>query len=193
MFPHFLAISSCERANFAAARLGFGPWLAFQWLGCPFLTRHVAQKLPILQRGMRALHRKKIQNGASMKRVVTIIAMSGLLTVAAAGASAEVLSGQDLRKAVTGKTVYLRQQGIELPISYRANGTMSGRLSAFVAALGGTAMADSGKWWISNDQLCQRWSRWLDGKSYCYKLSRKGSQVRWRRNDGRTGTVRLSG
>lgn len=128
-----------------------------------------------------------------MKRIVAIAALASVLSAFSTAASAEALSGQDLRKVVTGKTVYLRQQGIELPISYRANGTMSGRLSAFVAALGGTATADSGKWWIANSQLCQKWKRWLDGKSYCYKLSRKGSQVRWRRNDGRTGTVRLGG
>ncbi len=129
-----------------------------------------------------------------MKRATIIAAITGILATVATGASADILSEQELRKAVTGKTVYLRAQGIELPISYRSNGTMSGRLRAFVATLaGGTATADSGKWWISNNQLCQKWNRWLDGKSYCYKLSRNGSQVHWRRNDGRSGTARISG
>ena len=129
-----------------------------------------------------------------MKRVLIAASMIMTVTVAANAASSGNLSGDALRKAVSGKTVYLRTQGVEVPISYRANGTMSGRLKAFVAALaGGTSPTDSGKWWISKDQLCQRWSQWLDGKSYCYKLQLKGAHVQWRRNDGRSGTLRIGG
>lgn len=129
-----------------------------------------------------------------MKRVLIAATMIVTVSVAANAAETAVLAGDALRKAVSGKTVYLRTQGIELPISYRANGTMSGRLKAFVAALaGGTSPTDSGKWWISKDQLCQRWSQWLDGKPYCYKLQRKGALVQWRRNDGRSGTLRIGG
>jgi hypothetical protein len=108
--------------------------------------------------------------------------------------AAEQLSSDELRKAVVGKTVYLRTQGVEIPITYNGSGTMNGRLKAFVAALaGGEKTQDSGKWWISNNQLCQRWNSWLDGKSYCYKLTPAGSQVQWQRNDGRSGTARIGG
>jgi hypothetical protein len=31
----------------------------------------------------------------------------------------------------------------------------------------------------------------MDGKAYCYKLTRQGNTVRWVRNDGRSGTARL--
>jgi len=34
---------------------------------------------------------------------------------------------------------------------------------------------------------------WMDGKTYCYKLTRNGSTVQWVRNDGRSGTARISG
>lgn len=129
-----------------------------------------------------------------MKRVLIAAAMIMTVTVAANAAGSGNLKGDALRKAVSGKTVYLRTQGVEVPIAYRANGTMSGRLKAFVAALaGGTSPTDSGKWWIAKDQLCQRWSQWLDGKSYCYKLQLKGAHVQWRRNDGRSGTLRIGG
>ena len=37
---------------------------------------------------------------------------------------------------------------------------------------------------VSGDQLCQRWIRWLEGKSYCYQFTLKGKSVRWVRNDG---------
>lgn len=132
-----------------------------------------------------------------MKRRATIIAAAML---AAAGlsatdaANAESLSNDALREAVVGKTVYLRTQGIELPIAYRSDGTMHGRLRAFAAAFSGdTATKDSGKWWVKNDQLCQRWRRWMDSQTYCYKLKRDGQQVQWRRNDGRSGTARIGG
>lgn len=106
----------------------------------------------------------------------------------------ESLSGEELRKAVVGKTVYLRTQGVEIPITYNSSGRMNGQLKAFVAALaGGEKTRDSGKWWISNHQLCQRWNSWLDGKSYCYKLTQVGNQVHWKRNDGRSGTARIGG
>jgi hypothetical protein len=34
---------------------------------------------------------------------------------------------------------------------------------------------------------------WVDGKSYCYKLTQTGSSVRWVRDDGRSGTARIGG
>lgn len=120
----------------------------------------------------------------------TLIALGGSSSIA----SAESLSGTQLRSAVVGKVVYLRTQGVEIPISYNGGGTMNGRLKTFAAALaGGAKTRDAGKWWISNDQLCQRWNSWLEGKSYCYKLTRNGNSVQWHRNDGRSGTARIGG
>ncbi|MCG8560666.1 MAG: hypothetical protein MI824_12760 [Hyphomicrobiales bacterium] len=122
----------------------------------------------------------------------TVVLLSGL---AAASAEPGSLAGKELRKAVSGRTVYLKTGwGVELPIAYRSNGTMTGRLKAFAAAMaGGNGQTDRGKWWISKDQLCQRWQHWLDGKAYCYKLARKDGTVRWTRNDGRSGTARIGG
>ena len=120
----------------------------------------------------------------------TVVLLSGL---AAASAQPGSLAGKELRKAVSGRTVYLKTGwGVELPIAYRSNGTMSGRLKAFAAAMaGGNGQTDRGKWWISKDQLCQRWQHWLGGKAYCYRLARKGGAVHWTRNDGRSGTARI--
>ena len=33
----------------------------------------------------------------------------------------------------------------------------------------------------------------MDGKTYCYRLTRDGLAVRWVRNDGRSGTARIGG
>jgi hypothetical protein len=102
------------------------------------------------------------------------------------------LSGDELRKAVSGKTVYLKISGFELPIRYSTGGSMSGSMGAVAATLArGDGASDRGKWWISGSQLCQRWSSWMEGKSYCYKFTLNGKTVRWVRNDGRSGTARI--
>ena len=126
-----------------------------------------------------------------MKRCLLIAALAGFTTSAAYAASTENLNGAEIRKAVVGKTVYLSANGVVLPIAFRANGTMRGRLKAFAASVAGGSTVDSGRWWIAKNQLCQRWSQWLGGKSYCYKVSRAGQNVVWVRNDGKRGTARI--
>ena len=68
--------------------------------------------------------------------------------------------------------------------------TMTGQAPVFVASLGGEN--DSGKWWVVDDRLCQRWYRWLDAKQYCFKLQRVGAAVHWSRDDGLTGTATIA-
>ncbi len=103
------------------------------------------------------------------------------------------LQGEALAKAVAGKVVYMTSEGGTVPIHYKANKTMSGRLQSVKAMLAVTTPKnDHGKWWIDSDRLCQRWTRWLDGKTHCYKLERDGDNVLWERNDGRKGRARLA-
>jgi hypothetical protein len=54
-----------------------------------------------------------------------------------------------------------------------------------------TVLLAAGVWWIEANQLCRRWTSWLDSKTYCYKLTRRGDAVQWFRNDGRSGTARI--
>ena len=125
--------------------------------------------------------------------------LAGTLALLAFGAAqadaAETsLSGEALRNAVSGKTVFLKISGFELPIQYASGGTMKGSMGTVAAALArGDGSSDRGKWWVDGDQLCQKWSVWMEGNTYCYKLSQNGSQVRWLRNDGRSGTARIGG
>lgn len=129
-----------------------------------------------------------------MKRIFLIAVLAGFTTTVSQAANQGDLNGSAVRKALSGKTVYLSASGIVLPIAYRSNGTMTGRLEASAAAFAGNASTkDTGRWWISKDQLCQRWNRWQGGKSYCYKLSLIGQSVVWVRNDGRRGTARIEG
>ncbi|RMF08802.1 MAG: hypothetical protein D6773_02295 [Alphaproteobacteria bacterium] len=128
-----------------------------------------------------------------MKRVALtpLILAAGILSASAE--EGRLLNGDAVKKTITGKTVYLRIRGIELPIAYRRNGTMVGRLKAFAASMAGNvAVTDSGRWWVANNQLCQRWNSWLSRKSYCFKLKQNGSVIYWTSNDGRSGTARIS-
>jgi hypothetical protein len=126
-------------------------------------------------------------------RAILFVAAVSLPT-AAVSADPPSLAGDALRNAVSGKTVYLNISGFELPIRYSASGRMSGKMGTTAAALSrGDGASDSGRWWIEDNQLCQRWSNWMEGKSYCYKFTLKGKSVRWVRNDGRSGTARIGG
>ncbi len=129
-----------------------------------------------------------------MKIGAFVVAASLSLPATAALAEPATLAGDELRQAISGKTVYLNISGFELPIRYAANGRMSGKMSAMAASFSrGDGAQDRGKWWVAGDQLCQQWSSWMDGKSYCYRLTRNGSKVQWVRNDGRSGTARIGG
>lgn len=120
------------------------------------------------------------------------LALSAPLSVTKAAEAA--LSGDGLRQAVSGKTVYLKISGFELPIQYSSRGTMKGSMSLVAAAFSrGDGSSDRGKWWIANDQLCQKWSSWMESRTYCYKFSLNGNAVRWVRDDGRSGTARIGG
>ena len=129
-----------------------------------------------------------------MKIGVFVLTTCLVLPAVPAVAEQVTLSGDELRHAVAGKTVYLKVSGFDLPIRYAANGHMSGRINAIAASFSrGDGASDTGKWWVDNDQLCQKWSSWLELKSYCFKLTRDGNSVHWVRNDGLSGTARISG
>ena len=134
-------------------------------------------------------------DGAKMKlrRVCAVLTGVTLLTISNVAADPFVLSGDALRRAVSGKTVYLKTTfGIEFPIRYRRNGTMSLNKSvvAKIAQAGGFAN-DRGVWWVRDDRLCQRWKKWLGGRSVCFELKRDGKTVYWRSNSGGSGTARI--
>jgi hypothetical protein len=129
-----------------------------------------------------------------MKRLILILCGIAVMSYATANAKTSVLQGEHLRKTIAGKTVHLNTgMGFELPIAYRHNGTMAAKTQAMTAALAGEARPhDSGKWWITESELCQRWQNWLQGKTHCFVISLDGSTVHWRSNSGRSGTARIS-
>lgn len=125
-----------------------------------------------------------------------LILAAGLALPATSALSAEPtrLLGDELRQAISGKTIYLNVSGFELPIRYAPNGRMKGTMGTVAASFSrGDGASDSGKWWVANDQLCQKWTSWMDSKAFCYQLTRQGQNISWVRSDGRSGTARLGG
>ena len=125
-------------------------------------------------------------------RRATVLAAA---VVAAVGAGAAVaadqreMNGEALRRAVTGRTINLSTPLGGLPISFRADGTMSATAGSLASYVG--SERDRGRWWIAADQLCQRWNTWLGGQSYCFRLRQHGRTVHWTRNDGLSGVATI--
>jgi hypothetical protein len=119
------------------------------------------------------------------------VAVAGMAGASGAlQAEAGMMVGDGLRQAIVGRTVYLSTPVGTLPITYRANGTMSGN-GRNVTALTGSDR-DSGTWWIAANKLCQRWDTWLGGKTYCVTLRREGATLIWAGSDGHSGTATIS-
>ena len=124
-----------------------------------------------------------------MKRVL-VAAAASVSVAGAAGAERGVLSGDGLRAMVAGKTVVLNTPVGGIPISYGANGTMTGRARNMALYTG--QERDKGNWWVKSDQICQQWDKWLDGRAWCFTFRLDGRTVHWRRNDGTTGTATIA-
>jgi hypothetical protein len=133
-------------------------------------------------------------NKVKMRKSLLVAALMVLAGTAYASDRETLLVGKDLKNAVSGKTIYLQTPiGAEIPIKYRPNGTMVGVSGARLAALAGESVhTDTGRWWVRRAELCQKWSNWSSGRTYCYKLRPAGgSKVYWSRNDGDSGTARI--
>lgn len=133
------------------------------------------------------------------KQLMRLTCAAAVFLASLASASAEssnpvIRAESDVRLMVAGHTVYLKTNGIELPILYNVDGSMSGRLPGFAAAVAYARelpATDTGRWWTEGNRLCQRWTQWHEGKAFCYTFRRRGDKVLWQRHDGRTGTARL--
>lgn len=124
-------------------------------------------------------------------KVLSAAAAATLLTLAPALAGPATLSGDELRRMVAGRTIVLDTPVGGLPIVYRPDGSLSGKLNVMAAGVMSGPREDKGRWWIAANEICQQWNAWLDGRRHCYSMRVEGKVVHWRRGDGRTGTARL--
>ena len=70
---------------------------------------------------------------ATVAALALVASLTG--SAIAAETKSDALNGTELRQAVSGKTVYLKISGFELPIRYSASGTMAGSLGTIAASL----------------------------------------------------------
>jgi len=139
-------------------------------------------------------NRKTSTKPRTAKKVVFLmLATAAFLSFDNTQAEANALAGDRLSETIGGHTVVMQTMGASLPVAYRANGTMTGRMQGYVAAMAGESkLSDSGKWWIKGSMLCQRWRHWLDGKTYCFSLKQSGATIHWTSTSGHRGTARIS-
>ena len=69
-----------------------------------------------------------------MKIGALVLAAGLALPALPATAESITLAGDELRQAISGKTVYLNVSGFELPIVYSANGRMKGTMGTVAAS-----------------------------------------------------------
>lgn len=119
---------------------------------------------------------------------------AALAAMCSGQASAQYLSGDQIKGLIGGKRVHLATSyGIEFPLQYASNGRVTGDGSG--TTLGQyVAPKETGKWWVSNDRMCQKFPTWYDGRQFCFQLKMTGQgTLEWVRDDGYRGKARISG
>lgn len=124
----------------------------------------------------------------------TTIATLAILLGSLAPASADFLSGDQIKGLIGGKRVYLATSyGIEFPMRYAPNGKVTGDGTGTM--LGKYfAPRETGQWWVAGDRMCQRFPTWYEGRRFCFQLRKTGAgKLEWVRDDGYRGTARIAG
>ena len=129
----------------------------------------------------------RVKGLGMLHRVVNI---SVLCIASAAIAEPTPIAGKTINEVVSGATVQVDTPlGTKLPVTYAANGLISGEAGGLAWFLGSST--DRGRWWVANDRLCQKWFKWFDAEVQCLHLRREGQVLHWSRDDGKTGTATL--
>ncbi len=119
---------------------------------------------------------------------------AAIVVLSSGAASAEFLSGDQIKGLIGGKRVYLATgYGIEFPMQYARNGRVTGDGTGTV--LGKYfAPKETGNWWVAGDRMCQKFPTWYEGRPLCFKLRKTGSTtLNWYRDDGAKGSARIAG
>jgi hypothetical protein len=125
-------------------------------------------------------------------RIARSLLAVAVVAAASGAALADGLTAEDIRRGIIGRTIYLAAPlGGEFPLNYHRNGRVDGDgdalgLGRFIKP------ADSGRWWVDGDRLCQQFRIWYGGTPMCFELSRTGPKsVKWVRDNGETGVARI--
>lgn len=119
-----------------------------------------------------------------------VIAVLLCCTGSAAFGEAALLTSDEIKILIGGATVRVDTPfGMQLPVQYNSNGQISGDAGGMAGFLG--SPSDHGRWWVENDRLCHKWSRWFDREVQCLTIARDGQRLFWSRDDGQKGTATL--
>jgi hypothetical protein len=118
------------------------------------------------------------------------LAIIGFLVAGSAAAEPVSLTKTGIQDTLAGATLEIdAPMGNKLPITYGTDGKMAGKAGGLSWFLGSSA--DTGRWWVANDKLCNAWSKWFEAKTQCLKLKLDGERIAWSRDDGETGTATI--
>ncbi len=121
---------------------------------------------------------------------LVVAAMCGFATCPAI---ADDLNGQDIKATIGGKRVVLSSVGFQFPLFYNNNGRVTGDGSA-VGLSKFFAPKETGSWWVAGNQLCQKFPTWYKGQTFCFTLQMTdANNLSWKRNDGYSGSAKISG
>ena len=122
--------------------------------------------------------------------LIAVVAICGIYTLPSIAGD---LTGQDIKTTISGKRVVLSSVGLEFPLFYGNNGRVTGDGSA-VGLSKFFAPKETGNWWVADNQLCQKFPTWYKGQTFCFTLQMAGpNSLSWRRNDGYSGSAKISG
>ena len=100
------------------------------------------------------------------------------------------LQSAEITELVSGSTVNIDTPlDVPLPLRFEPDGSLHGTAGKLEFYL--KTPTDQGKWWVADNQLCQKWRRWFDAKTTCLSLSRDGGKYAWVRDDGTKGTASI--
>lgn len=102
------------------------------------------------------------------------------------------LNKKQITMTLSGKRIYLKIPfGGEFPLNYYHDQNIDG--SGETTGLGFLfKQTDTGRWWVEQNKVCQKWTSWYDNKPHCFKLKRIDQySLYWIRDDGLEGTARI--
>lgn len=118
----------------------------------------------------------------------TCMAAANVTVMTATAAAPRHVTGKSISDLVAGTLIELDTPlGARLPVTFAESGQMSAVSRDLARYLG--SPSDSGRWWVSGDQLCHKWNRWFSGETQCLRLKVDGPTIHWRREDGTSGTA----